>query len=833
MFLRGPNTGSRQSGYGRRHSRGTQRRSLACKTTAVFALNSQHQNVIATAVFLVAILVSVTFLRVKHGKREPRGQPSDRGAHKLYLPTIVRGPSTAGHHRLRLALVINLARRQDRWQRMYRHLRTSRELINYAIERLEAVDGQQSLDFAQMVVNGTLRQRAFESVMSQRRRIWGQELTAGAVGCLFSHAKAWERALNLNESVLVLEDDVELLSPAFDALFSRALKQLPANFGLLYLGDMAKDNETIRKTTYSANLMRLSRPLWGTYAYVVSPLAARRLLLHMYPADVQVDSYIKQVADLYDAEMPNFVVAQDIVYTDNSETRDTDAQARGVDGGTESPKDAVKDEQLRYHVLLPPSGTGSSGRTPGARHLLQFDASYSASSSAPPQGSYHNEQAALAYADDLGILGSPAQEATAVAAASEIEILRAQHKQAWRWLLCVAVSMRHGGLCFTEPFTIVRSIQHLLYQVSFGVFLASSTSSADERPKIMSQVVYASPRSMPPSAFNNLKWALGDAVAKTTAPTAGNQDRRLDFFELIQLALSKHTTKFPPHIFDPLLPLQRPCHCSLSLVVRHRNDEEDHGCRSRCKRLVAPPFAAGFQSLREANVSSLRHVTPLTLHVIMPSSGEPGITKDVAQKNLRLWKRMHAPPQWIVKDLESDTRKQHRPVANACMGISAVAKNGGVYVDSQSSPRQSLLSGVLRDWSAMDACVHSRRCHQRAPVVVVALSQAHSTRVRESTAPTTDGNYDRRPFGALASPEQPAGAVMRKQLSMRFFAALAPNNPLAKRLASACENALSRLRGCGEYDCNHSAMFISLQLQQALADDAWSVGFVREDDVFE
>lgn len=715
----------------------------------------------------------------------------------------LRPTTTSSPQVRRLALVINLARRNDRWQRIYKHLHANSRLQPYTIERLEAIDGRQSLDLAHMVVNGSLRQRAFESVMSTRRRIWGQELTLGAVGCLLSHAKAWERALHMNASILVLEDDVELSSPGFEALFPRVLNELPTNFGLLYLGDMAKDYDTIHKTAYSENLVRISRPLWGTYAYVVSPLAARRLLLHMYPAELQVDSYIKQVADLYDADMPNFAVAQDIVYTDNSETRDTDAQARGMSGDTKSPSDVAIDEQLRYHVLLAPSVTALSGTDQDGNHLLKFDTSYSMSSSASPQVSYHDEHAACTYALDLGLFG-PARK-TAAVAQSEFKIFRARDKQAWRWLLCVAVSMRHGGLCFTEPFTIVRSIEHLLYDVSIGFFLASSSTSADA--EIMSQVVYAYPRSIPPIAVDDLRLAVRNFVATITAPR--NQDRHLSLFALIQLTLSEHhVTRFPPHIFDPPHPLMRPCHCS---AEAHHG--EDQACRSRCERLVAPPFAAGFPTLGGVNLSPVRHVTPLLLHMILPAVGDAGSRHAVAWDNIERWKRLHAPPTWAVNVLVSQGITTSAYVEDACAGLAAVVKHGGVYVDSQSPPRQALLSGALRDWS-MDSCAHNRRCHQPAPVV--AMRQARNVDEDEATSD------HRRPLG-----------TRHKQLSLRFFAAPTPNSPVAKRLSSACENALAMIQDCGGDECKGSTKWISLQLQQVLADDAWSVAFVREDDVFE
>jgi GR25 family glycosyltransferase involved in LPS biosynthesis len=698
----------------------------------------------------------------------------------------------------RLVLVINLRRRQDRWRHIYRRLRANTGLLSYRIERQEAVDGSHSLDFARMVVDGSLRHRAFESVMSKQRRVWGQELTTGAVGCLLSHANAWKRSLRLNQSVLVIEDDVELISPAFEDTFPRALNKLPHNFGLLYLGDMAKDTETIHRAAYSSDLDRISRPLWGTYAYVVSSLAARRLLLHMYPADAQVDSYIKQVAELYAADMPNFVVSQDLVYTDNSETRVTDAQQRGEN----EYGDARKNLQLRYHVLLPSiEFTGSttfSGETNdrGSR-LLTFDHSYSSSLN-PSEVSHHSEQAAIAYAISLGIL-TPAQAASDSAVGN-------RHQPARRWLLCAAIAMRHGGLCFTEPFTIVRNMQHMLDQVSFGIFMASMpTAVASETT--MSQVVYAA-RLMSRSNADFVILALRNALGNITASTGRNTGHHRDFFELIHVTLPVVATRFPPHIFDPMLPLQRPCRCSPRTSSDHGRDI---ACQSRCERSVAPPHAVGFPSLRPSALPGLSHATPRLLHIIESVPKVPTGQKNVmARQNSELWKRLHAPPKWDVRVVRSN-KIRHTPqyglIDEACLGLIAVAKYGGAYVNSNLPPRRALSRGALSGWST-----------NSAPVVAISEDAGE----HESRAPAR---------GHRASDVVTTRRPKRNQLSLRFFAAPLPNHPVVMRLANACARLLDLMRDCDDA-CHLSTQHISLQLQQVLADDAWAVRFVPENDVF-
>ena len=63
---------------------------------------------------------------------------------------------------------------------------------------------------------------------------------------------------------------------------------------------------------------------WGTYAYVVSPRAAAELLVVVYPAYAQVDSFMIDAA--HNLSLPVFMARTALVSVDNSEGRDSRTQ---------------------------------------------------------------------------------------------------------------------------------------------------------------------------------------------------------------------------------------------------------------------------------------------------------------------------------------------------------------------------------------------------------------------------------------------------------------------------------------------------------------------------
>lgn len=106
-------------------------------------------------------------------------------------------------------LVINLNSRRDR------KLQISKELKRHVsgtfkVKRIAGEVGK-TQDFEILVWQGKLTHMGYESVL-RKRVVSGHYLTAGAIGCLLSHKKAWERTVISGGTSLVLEDDVLLLS---------------------------------------------------------------------------------------------------------------------------------------------------------------------------------------------------------------------------------------------------------------------------------------------------------------------------------------------------------------------------------------------------------------------------------------------------------------------------------------------------------------------------------------------------------------------------------------------------------------------------------------------
>lgn len=124
--------------------------------------------------------------------------------------------------------VINLDRRKDRWESIYKQLTGVVGISPDLIERVSAVDGQRLLQpphfspsslkispeksaanekrqgkWNQEVLHrlvdakllSPLGRRRLEA--SRREQIWGMDLTPGAVGCALSHLEVWRRILSL------------------------------------------------------------------------------------------------------------------------------------------------------------------------------------------------------------------------------------------------------------------------------------------------------------------------------------------------------------------------------------------------------------------------------------------------------------------------------------------------------------------------------------------------------------------------------------------------------------------------------------------------------------
>ena len=195
------------------------------------------------------------------------------------------------------SIVISLERRPDRMEGCSARLQLHCPWLQH--EYFRASDGRQDVIGQNEVTNRwhTGKNVVYQKIRSVRKG-WDDldtyvvrelDQSAGERGCSSSHIRAWRHCLETcgpNEPLLVLEDDAAPTKD-FTAVLERALKVLPQDAHVLYLGySQAAD----WKREVSAELVE-SEYVWTTVAYMIWPEGAR-VLLNRLPIDQPVDNWM-------------------------------------------------------------------------------------------------------------------------------------------------------------------------------------------------------------------------------------------------------------------------------------------------------------------------------------------------------------------------------------------------------------------------------------------------------------------------------------------------------------------------------------------------------------
>ena len=163
-------------------------------------------------------------------------------------------------------VVINLDTRTDRWAAFEQEV--SPLFPNFPISRLSAVHG--------ITLEGYGQRPWFRG--RERDRTW-----AGRAGCVLSHRKALELALESDwEFVLILEDDVEAVADV-QKLFPEVLKQLHrVQWGACYLGytNPRGPARTLGSVSESLTLQQVYA-CSSTHAFLVRGVEIKRLLAYL------------------------------------------------------------------------------------------------------------------------------------------------------------------------------------------------------------------------------------------------------------------------------------------------------------------------------------------------------------------------------------------------------------------------------------------------------------------------------------------------------------------------------------------------------------------------
>jgi len=173
--------------------------------------------------------------------------------------------------------VINLAGSDERWETTSARLKE----LNVSFERFEAVDGR--------VSPHPLFERHDDNL---RQKYRGRALSGGELGCFASHFLLWQRCVELDEPIVVMEDDIII-----NDSFPEAIKVAEAN--IQRLPYLRFSGIHLKRRPYKKidqlgdfDLVDHIRGPAGTQCYVLSPQAAKIFIQHADVWFLAVDDYM-------------------------------------------------------------------------------------------------------------------------------------------------------------------------------------------------------------------------------------------------------------------------------------------------------------------------------------------------------------------------------------------------------------------------------------------------------------------------------------------------------------------------------------------------------------
>ncbi|MGF1724516.1 glycosyltransferase family 25 protein [Photobacterium nomapromontoriensis] len=130
--------------------------------------------------------------------------------------------------------------------------------------------------------------------LSQHYR--GKSLSKGQLGCYASHYLLWEKCIELNKPIIVLEDDA-LFNSALFSEFCEDSALLPSQLGFIRLHKHQRKKYSSCEVYHHNNVTihRFSKGQMGTIGYYLTPDAAKQFLNHsqqwIFPVDIMMDRF--------------------------------------------------------------------------------------------------------------------------------------------------------------------------------------------------------------------------------------------------------------------------------------------------------------------------------------------------------------------------------------------------------------------------------------------------------------------------------------------------------------------------------------------------------------
>lgn len=116
-------------------------------------------------------------------------------------------------------------------------------------------------------------------------------LTEGEIGCFLSHYSLWQKAIELNESIIIMEDDVK---PQWNGArnFIETAKAITYAYEIIYLAheEMNKEKRTLIPANVALSVP--GYPYWAC-AYIITPSGAKKLVsTDILDCIIPVDEYL-------------------------------------------------------------------------------------------------------------------------------------------------------------------------------------------------------------------------------------------------------------------------------------------------------------------------------------------------------------------------------------------------------------------------------------------------------------------------------------------------------------------------------------------------------------
>eukprot|EP00435_Cladocopium_sp_Y103_P041604 s40_g11.t1 len=190
---------------------------------------------------------------------------------------------------------MNLDHRPERWEFMQGQF----QRLRLPVERFSAVNGRE-LDVPELAMNGIIAMEALPRYyLPDEQKLFGTDLTAGAIGCALSHMLIWrdivrrcaEDGVDPRAPFLVIEDDCQFCPEFSESLLLERLSHVPEDWQIVYLGgqDLLR-----RQHLYEVGkgVRRLYKGFRETTAYVINDAGAKACLEVSVPLHWQIDTHM-------------------------------------------------------------------------------------------------------------------------------------------------------------------------------------------------------------------------------------------------------------------------------------------------------------------------------------------------------------------------------------------------------------------------------------------------------------------------------------------------------------------------------------------------------------